>query len=99
MVKSTGVRCPPLRVREVDGRVRLGLEGFGDVEGATLQEAADELVTYLLRVSMSVRAGGVGPLCSECAVEISHVEFLWELGEAAAAGRDDRRVKAAGAPH
>ena len=35
---------PTLRICEIGGRVRLGLEGFGHVEGPTLQEAADVLV-------------------------------------------------------
>jgi hypothetical protein len=83
---------PPLRIREADGRVRLGLEGFGDVEGATLQEAADELVAYLLRVAFAVRAEGVGSVCSECSLDVAQLEFLWKLGDVVAAGRDPREV-------
>lgn len=79
-------------MRETGGRVRLGLEGFGDVEGATLQEAADELVAYLLGVAMVVRADGVGPLCSECALDVAHLEFLWRLGERVRAGGDPREL-------
>ena len=82
----------PLRIQEADGRVRLGLEGFGDVEGATLHEAADELVAYMLRVAMVLRAGGVGPVCSECSLDVAHLDFLWKLGGATAAGRDPREV-------
>ena len=52
-------RSPALRISETDGRVRLGLDGFGDVEGATLQDAADELVAHLLHVAMALRADGI----------------------------------------
>jgi hypothetical protein len=83
---------PALRISEVDGRVRLGLDGFGEVEGATLQDAADELVVHLVRVAMALRAAGIGPICSECSLEFAHLDFLWKLGEAAAAGRDPREV-------
>lgn len=83
---------PTLRIREADGRVRLGLDGLGDVDGATLQEAADELVAYLLRIASAVRAEGVGPPCSECFVDVAQLEFLWRLGDVAGAGRDPREM-------
>ena len=81
-----------LRIREVGGRVRLGLDGFRDAEGATLQEAADELVAHLLHVAMALRAGGIGPICSECSPDIALLDFVWEFGELAAAGRDPREL-------
>ena len=83
---------PALRIIEIDGRVRLGLDGFGHAEGATLQEAADELVAQLLRVAMTLRAEGIGPICSECSLDIAQLDLIWNLGEAAAAGRDPREV-------
>lgn len=83
---------PALRITEIGDRVRLGLDGFGHAEGATLQEAADELVAHLLRVAMALRVGGFGPLCSECSLDLAQLEYVWELGEAAVAGRDPREV-------
>ena len=83
---------PPLRIRETHGRVRLGLEGFSDVEGATLQEAADELVAYLLKVAITVRAEGISPPCSEYTADAAQLEFLWTLGDLVAAGRDPREL-------
>lgn len=83
---------PTLRIREIDGRVRLGFDGFGAVEGASLQEAADELVARLLRVAMAVRADGVGPICSECPADVALLEFVWELGEVASTGGDPREL-------
>jgi hypothetical protein len=83
---------PALRISEVGGRVRLGLVGFGDVEGDSLQEAADELLTRLLSISMVIRSGGVGPLCSECCPDLALLNFVWELGEVAVAGGDPREL-------
>ena len=79
---------PGLRIAEVDGRVRLGLEGFGDVEGATLQDAADELVSYLLGVAQAFRTSGIGPFYTECAPDPRLMEFVWAFGEQAESGAD-----------
>ena len=87
-----GSFIPPVRIKEIENGVRLGLDGFGAVEGPTLQEAADELVLYLLRVALALRAGGIAPLCSECCADAALLEFVWELGEVAASGGDPREV-------
>jgi hypothetical protein len=84
--------APTLRISEIGGRVRLGLDGFGGVEGETLQEAADELVARLLSIAMVIRAGGVGPLCSECCPDLAVIDFIWAFGEIAAAGGDPREL-------
>ena len=74
---------------ELDDRVRLGLHGFRDVEGATLQEAADALVTHILHVAIVPRTAGVGPLSSECGADpASPLDYIWKLGEHAQAGGD-----------
>jgi hypothetical protein len=83
---------PSLRISERDGRVRLGLEGFGDVEGDSLQEAADALVAYVWRVAMAFRAGGVGPLYSECSPDPALLDFIWRVGKTAEDGGDLRRL-------
>jgi hypothetical protein len=86
-------RChPSIRIAELDGRVRLGLQGLRDVEGATLQEAADALVAHLLYVAMVLRAGGVGPVSSECSADPAIIDFIWKLGEHAQAGGDPREL-------
>jgi len=72
--------------------VRLGVDGFGDVEGDTLQEAADALVARLVSIAMVIRSGGVGPLCSECCPDVALLDFVWQLGEVAAAGGDPREL-------
>jgi hypothetical protein len=79
-----------IRIAELDGRVRLGLQGFRDVEGATLQEAADALVAHLLYVAMVLRTGGIAPLSSECCADPAILDLIWRVGEHAEAGGDPR---------
>jgi hypothetical protein len=83
---------PSLRIAERNGRIRLGLEGSSDVEGETLQEAADTLVVYLLEITMTFRSGGVGPLGSECSPDPALLEFIWRIGAVAAAGGEPREL-------
>ncbi|HET7743519.1 MAG TPA: hypothetical protein VFK76_02160 [Gaiellaceae bacterium] len=83
---------PRLRISESGGRVRLGLEGFGDVEGRTLQEAADRLVSRMLEVALAVRGGGPVQLSSECGIDPAELAFLWRLGEHVSRGGDPREL-------
>jgi hypothetical protein len=81
---------PTLRVDEVAGRVRLGLDGLFSAEGQTLQEAADELVRKMLVAVMALRSGSISGISAESRPDMALVAFLWELGEIAAAGGDIR---------
>jgi hypothetical protein len=81
---------PSLQVTEVRGRVRLGFAGLGYGEGATLQEAADELVRRMLVASLTIHSTGVGPIRAECQPDPELLALLWELGELAASGGDIR---------
>ena len=81
---------PPLRISENAGRVRLGLDGLAAVEGATLQEAGDALVTRLLEIALLLRTGHLAPPYAAGCPDFAHVEFLFRLGEHAAAGGDPR---------
>ena len=82
------VRDPTLRICEIGGRVRLGLEGFGHVEEPTLQEAADALVAKMVRIAAAMYTGGVGPASTELAPDLLALDFIWKLGEHVAAGCD-----------
>jgi hypothetical protein len=84
--------APELRIAEVDGNVRLGMDGLGDVEGATLQEAGDALIARLLEIAMVLRSGGIGPVSSECGVDRRLLEFIWRIGDVAAAGGEPREL-------
>ena len=81
---------PTLRICEIGGRVRLGLEGFGHVEEPTLQEAADALVANMERIDAAVYSCGVGPASTELAPDLAALDFIWKLGEHVAAGGDPR---------
>lgn len=86
------VWTPALRISEIGGRVRLGFDGFSDVEGETLQDAADALVARLLQIAIALRSGGWGYLSSECAPDPDLLGFVWRLGDLAAAGGDPREL-------
>jgi hypothetical protein len=72
--------------------VQLWIEGFSNVEGATLQEAGDELVAQLLHAAIALRAVRCFAVCSELRPDPALLLFLWEFGEFAAAGRDPREL-------
>jgi len=80
---------PRLRISESAGNVRLGFDGFGNVEGRTLQEAADALVARMLNISMALRSSGIGPVYA-ITPDFTHLEFIWRLGDHVAAGGDPR---------
>jgi hypothetical protein len=82
---------PTLEVRQVAGRVRLQLHGLAYGEGATLQEAADDLVARVLVLVMAFRSSGIGPISSEGPQpDLATLDFLYELGEIAAGDGDIR---------
>jgi hypothetical protein len=82
--------APTLRVDEIGGRVRFSLDGFFSVEGLTLHEAADELVSTMLVTLMAFRSSGISGLGVVCRPDMGVVGFLWELDRIAAAGGDIR---------
>ena len=80
----------PLTVNESPGRVRLRLGSLAYGEGPTLQDAADDLVQRLLTYVMSFRATGIQPSRELAPPDLATMDFLYELGELAAAGGDIR---------
>ena len=82
---------PPLRIHETTGYCRLWLGGYVFGDGATLQDAADALVARLLVLAMSFRSGGGMRISRELGPpDLRWFEFIYELGEIAAAGGDIR---------
>jgi hypothetical protein len=81
---------PPLDASEIGGHVRLTLRGLSHGEGETLHEAADDLVRRVLLIAMAFRASGIGPISSECRVDVALLDFVFELGEIGARGGDIR---------
>jgi hypothetical protein len=74
---------------ETAGCVRLQLGQFARGEGTTLQEAADDLIHRLLVLVMAVRSSGFSASC-EVRPDLETMDFLYELGDFAAAGGDIR---------
>jgi hypothetical protein len=83
--------CPLLlTVQELPGRVRLNLGGLAHGDGPTLQDAADDLVQRLLAYVMAFRASGFRTSAELGPPDLATMEFLYQLGEIAAAGGDIR---------
>jgi hypothetical protein len=83
-------RVPSLTVWEVGGLVRLQLGGLARGEGVSLQDAADDLIRRLLGIVIAFRSSGVKSSC-EVRPDLEMMDFLYKLGELAAAGGDIRR--------
>jgi hypothetical protein len=81
---------PALTINEDGGRVRLTLGGFAQGEGPSLQEAADALVSSILRLVLAFRSSGFRAPREICPPDLEMMNFLYELGEIAAAGGDIR---------
>ena len=80
----------PLTVQESPGRVRLCLGDLAHGDGPTLQDAADDLVQRLLAYTMAFRATGFRPPLELGPPDLAAIDFLYQLGEIAAAGGDIR---------
>ena len=83
------VTMPALSVTERSGGVCLQLGGLVRGEGTTLQEAADDLIRRLLALVMAFRSSGF-MVSRELPPDRDALDFLYELGEIAAAGGDIR---------
>jgi hypothetical protein len=80
---------PALTITEAGGCVRLSLGGFANGEGASLEEAADDLIRRIVQMAFALRRGGCTP-SREVHPDLEMLNFLHELGEIAAAGGDLR---------
>jgi hypothetical protein len=80
---------PSLKVTESGGLVQLELGRLARGEGASLQEAADDLIRRLLGLALAFRSSGF-KASSEARPDLETMDFLYELGEIAAAGGDIR---------
>ena len=82
---------PSLHVTEIDGRCRLWMTGCGYGDGATLQEAADDLVRRVLGFAAQLRAGASWPASTDLPrPDPRVVALIYELGRIAAHGGDVR---------
>jgi hypothetical protein len=88
-VKVTSNWTPPLEVHETAGGCRLSV-GEISGHGCTLQDAADDLISRLLRLAMAFRMRGLGFTLEGALPERAWLEFVWERSELAARGDDIR---------
>jgi hypothetical protein len=79
----------PLTVTESEGRVRLQFGAVARGEGASLQEAGDDLIRRLLELVVALRASGFAA-SGEVRVDLETMDWLYRLGEVAAGGGDIR---------
>lgn len=80
---------PSLTITESGGLVELQLGAFARGQGASLQEAADDLVQSVLGLLLAIRSGGFTP-SRELPPDLETMNFLAELSDLAAAGGDIR---------
>jgi hypothetical protein len=80
---------PALSITEAGGRVRLDLGGFAQGEGASLQQAADDLLRRILDLALAFRSNGC-TASTELSPNLETMSFLHELADIAAAGGDIR---------
>jgi hypothetical protein len=82
-------RMPSLTVAESEGRVRLQFGVLARGEGGSLQEAGEDLIRRLLEMVMALRSSGFTG-SGELRIDLESMDFLFALGEFAAAGGDIR---------
>jgi hypothetical protein len=87
--RPMSMAMPSLTVDERAGLVTLQLGGFARGNGASLQDAADDLIQSVLRLVMAFRCGGFS-VSRELQPDVETMDYLHELSEIAAAGGDIR---------
>jgi hypothetical protein len=80
---------PSLSVTKRDAGVRLHLGRLAQGDGASLQEAADDLLRRVLVSAAGIRQGGLSGSC-EVVPDLQAMAFLYEIGELAETGGDVR---------
>ena len=81
---------PAISLRESSGRCHLTLAGLTYGVGFSLQEAADDLISRLQGIAIGARSSGFSHAAEIGPPDRNLHEFIWELGELAAAGEDLR---------
>ena len=89
-------QCPRLEVLEVTGGCELWAAGHIAGRGASLQEAANDLVDRLLTLAISIRTSGLSATSESGAIDVAWVDFIWRVGEHARRGGDIRDLLFAG---
>jgi hypothetical protein len=80
---------PILSVTERDGAIRIYLGRLAHGDGASLQEAAEDLLQRVLVYAAAIRDSEFSVSC-EVLPDLHGMAFLYELGELAETGGDVR---------
>jgi hypothetical protein len=86
---TQGSWTPSLEVSSVSGRCRLDLGGYAYGEGETLQEAEGALVARVLTLALCFRSG-LSASTEAPRPDLRWLDFVYEMGDIAAAGGDIR---------
>jgi hypothetical protein len=81
-----------LRISEVHGRVRLGVDCFGDVREPACRRPATRSSPGSSEIALAFRNGAIGPLSTECGIDHRLLEFIWRIGDVAASGGEPREL-------
>jgi hypothetical protein len=82
---------PELRLHAKSDRCQLHLVGVTYGNGATMQEASNDLLARLFDLGTATRAGRFRATSELGMPNRQVLDFLWEIGELAARGGDIRR--------
>lgn len=81
---------PPLRLHSQADRCRLSLAGVAHGTGATLQEAANDLLVRLYDLALALRDGHARVNARTGPIDPDTAAFLWDIGEIVGRGGDLR---------
>jgi hypothetical protein len=81
---------PELRLHAMSGRCQLHLVGVTYGNGATMQEASNDLLARLFDLATAMRAGRFRAVSEFGSPNRRVMDFLWDVGELAARGGDIR---------
>jgi len=82
---------PELRLYATDDGCQLRLVGVTYGNGATMQEASNDLLARLFDLATAVRSGQFRTTSELGAPDLRVMDFLWEIGEIVAQGGDIRQ--------
>ncbi len=82
----TSTWTPELRLQSLGDQCRLSLVGVTYGNGATLQEAGNDLLTRLFDLGLAVRGGSLRFGSESGRADPRVMDFLWEIGDLATRG-------------
>jgi hypothetical protein len=87
----TDAWTPELQLQAKSDHCQLHLVGVTYGNGATMQDASNDLLARLFDLATTVRSGQYRPTSEFGVPDLRAMDFLWEIGELAARGGDIRQ--------